>query len=150
MRSYSPIHIAREFSFVREAQTVGQNRGIRVEAIQHWSGGAQADSWCMEMLWMWFDIAYQGKPPFGRMQACESLHALAIQQKWLVSSPAVGDIALTVNDAGHAHHVALVTGIEPLTAIAGNTSSDGVSSNGDGVYEHAISPVGKVFVRVPT
>lgn len=150
MRLYDPIIIARQFLFVREAQNLGQNRGLRVEGIQHWSGGGVADSWCMEMLWLWFDLAYQGHAPFARMQAVESLHVFAKQQNWITSIAAVGDIALTVTPEGHAHHVALVTGTNPLTAIAGNTSSDGVSSNGDGVYEHQINPAGKIFVRVPT
>lgn len=149
MRFYDPIQIARQFLYVREAQSVGQNRGIRVEAIQHWAGGQQADSWCMEFVWMVLDIAHQGNPPFGRMQACEELHHLARQQKWIVPLPAVGDIVLTVNTAGHAHHVGIVTGTQPLTSIAGNTSSDGSSSNGDRVAEHAINAANKVFVRLP-
>lgn len=148
MRLYDPVAIARQFLFVREAQSIGQNRGLRVEAIQHYAGGGVADSWCMEFLWMVLDVAYQGKPPFGRMQACHDLLLLAKQQQWIVTIPGPRDIALTVTD-GRAHHVSLVTSAQPLTAIAGNTSADGVSSNGDGVYEHAIAAANKVFVRIP-
>lgn len=150
MRLYDPIVIARQFLYVREAQNLGQNRGLRVEAIQHFSGGGVGDSWCMEGLWMWFDIAYQGKAPFGRMQACQDLLILAKQQQWTVLSPAVGDIVLSINDAGRAHHVGIVTSLNPLTAIAGNTSALGTSDNGDRVAEHQISPNKKVYVRIPT
>lgn len=151
MRPYDPIQIARQFLFVREAKNLGQNRGLRVEAIQHYSGGGVADSWCMEFLWLVFDIAYQGQAPFGRMQACNDLLLLAKQQQWTVLTPAVGDIALSIMpDTGRAHHVALLTGINPLVAIAGNTSEDGLSGDGDRVAEHVISPNLKVFVRVPT
>jgi hypothetical protein len=151
VRTYDLVTVARMFKFVREAQAIGQNRGLWVEAIQHAAGGTTADSWCMEMLWCWFAIAYQGSPPFDRMQACEDFHVLALKRGWVVppSAVAVGDVALTVNESGHAHHVALVTEIAPLTTIAGNTSSDGVSSNGDRVAEHVVGTAGKVFVRVP-
>lgn len=52
---------------------------------------------------------------------------------------------LYVNANDHAHHIGFVTSTNPLTGIAGNTSADGTSSNGDGLYEHAI--VAHVFVN---
>jgi hypothetical protein len=148
-RTYNPVTIARQFLYVREAQSVGQNRGLRVESIQHWADGAFGDSWCQEFLWFVFDIAYQGHPPFPRMQACETLHRLAVASGWIVHVPRVGDIVLSVNGTGHAHHCGLITSIAPLTSIAGNTSEDGTSSNGDRVAEHTISPTNKVFLRIP-
>lgn len=146
---YSVIAIARQFLYIREAQSVGQNRGIRVEAIQRWAGGGTGDSWCAEFLWMVFDIAYQGHPPFGRIQKCEDLHQFAIRNGWIVTIPAARDVVLTVNAAGHAHHVGLVTRVDPLTSIAGNTSATGASDNGDRVAEHPITAAGKIFVRIP-
>ena len=141
-----PIAIARQFTYLRE---LPPNRGLRVESVQHWSGGQFGDSWCMEFIWFVFDIAYGGQPPFERTQACEDLHALAHRLGWIVPTPAAGDIALEVNDAGHAHHVMLVTSVDPLITIAGNTNDDG-SANGNGVYEIPTNPAGKVFVRIPT
>lgn len=141
------VEIARQFAYVREAQTLGQNRGLRVEAIQHWSGGQSGDSWCMEFVWFVLDIASGGNPPFPRMQACEALRQFAQSSGWLSDTPSVGDLFLYVNAAGVAHHVGIVTGTEPLTGIAGNTSEDGTSANGDGVHEHAISAT--VFVAYP-
>ncbi len=148
---YDPIQIARQFLFVREAQSVGQNRGLWVEAIQHAAGGQPADSWCMEMLWCWFHIAYQGAEPFPREQSTETFRQLAAAKGWIVPTARIGDIVLSVHPGGVAHHVGLVTDVGAiLKAIAGNTSQDGTSSNGDGVYEHAISPENKVYVRVPS
>jgi hypothetical protein len=37
--------------------------------------------------------------------------------------------------------------IAPLTGIAGNTSEDGKSSNGTGVFEHGINA--RVFIHYP-
>lgn len=145
---YDPVALARQFAFVREAQSLGQNKGARVEAIQRWSLGSPGDSWCCEFATMVLDLAFQGASPMGRLQACEDVHSLALQKGWIVDSPSVGDLVLSVAN-GHAHHIAIVTAIAPLTAIAGNTSSDGTSSNGDGVYEHAITPTDKVFVHYP-
>ena len=139
------IRIARLFLYVREAQSIGQNRGLRVEAIQHWAGGAFGDSWCAEFVWIVLDIFFAGHPPFDRMQSCEAIRAMAQDRGWITSTPSIGDLFLYINAAGRAHHAGFVTALAPLTGIAGNTSPDGSSPNGDGVYEHAISA--KVFVH---
>ena len=143
---FDPVAVARQFAYVREA---GANHGLRVEAIQHWSDGQFGDSWCMEFATMCLDIAYQGAAPIPRQGSCEAVRQLAISKGWIADSPSVGDLVLSINDQGLAHHVGIVTDTSPLTSIAGNTSADGVSSNGDGVYEHAISPASKVYVHYP-
>lgn len=147
------LEIARLFLHVREApiDAAGDtnNTGLRVEAIQHWSGGATDDSWCAEMVWMWMDLACAGQAPVERFQSCEAFRQIAARRGWIVGTPHVGDLALSINAEGLAHHIALVTGTGPLTAIAGNTSPDGSSPNGNGVFEHEISWVGKIFVRIP-
>lgn len=147
--TYDPVAVARQFRFVRESQRLGPNKGARVEAIQRWSLGSPGDSWCCEFATMVLDLAFQGNSPVGRLQACEDVHSLALVQHWTTETPAPGDLVLSINDAGKAHHIGIVTAVSPLTSIAGNTSSDGVSANGDGVYEHAISPSSKVFVHYP-
>lgn len=139
------IGIARLFLFVREAQSLGQNRGLRVEAIQHWSRGQFGDSWCAEFATMVLDIAYQGDAPIPRGGAVQDIYALAIGSGWVRDQPQIGDLFLYVTPAQHAHHVGFVTSVDPLIGLAGNTSSDGTSSNGDGVYEHAVST--SVFAR---
>jgi len=148
--AYDPVAVARMFAYVREAQQLGQNRGLRVEAIQRWANGQTADSWCAEFATMVLDIAYQGRSPIGRLQSCEDIRHLAADNRWLVEVPSVGDLVLSIDPATRrAHHVGIVTALEPLAAIAGNTSPTGASSNGDGVYEHAISPEHKQYVHLP-
>jgi hypothetical protein len=132
------IAIARLFRFVRETS---QNQGQRVNAIQTWSGGADAlgTSWCAWFVTMVLDLAYQGKSPIPRMGSVQAIRDLAQSHGWVVNVPQVGDLFLYINAENHAHHIGFVSNLEPLSGIAGNTSSDGTSSNGDGVYDHPIS-----------
>lgn len=148
---YSPSMVARMFRFVREAAE--QNTGLRVEAIQRWSTGSKGDSWCCEFATMVLDICYQGDAPVGRTGVCQDVYDLAQKNGWVVTEPKVDDLFFYVNDAGHAHHIGIVTGVEGwhadsrLSGIAGNTSEDGTSSNGNGVYEHPVKA--RVFARLP-
>jgi hypothetical protein len=130
------VAFARRFLFVREA---GANAGQRVEAIQRWCGGMKGDSWCCYFATMVLDIVFQGQSPVPRNGVCQNVYELAKQKGWVTNTPHVGDFYLYVNEADHAHHIGFVTGVNPLTGISGNTSSDGTSNNGDGVHEHAIS-----------
>jgi len=141
------LWLVREFRYVREAAE--QNTGQRVEGIQRWGGGAKGQSWCSYWATMMLDVWFQGNAPIPRKGLCEDVHQLAKKNGWITDEPEPGDIVLSVNEANHAHHIAIVTGTDPLTAIAGNTSADGVSSNGNGVYEHTITPRNKVFVKYP-
>lgn len=144
------IDIARLFLFVRE---VPPNHGLRVEAIQHWSQGQFGDSWCAEFCTMILDLYFQGQSPIPRTGSCEMVYELATTNGWIVDSPAVGDLVVSINSAGIAHHVGIVTQLNPLMSIAGNTSPDGTSDNGTGVFEHdisATSPEAFAFVQYPT
>lgn len=137
-----PVAIARLFLFVREAGA--QNRGIRVEAIQHWSEGQFGDSWCCELATMVLDLAFQGAAPIPRQGSCEAVRQLAIAKGWLSSTPTVGALFLRTHpDTGLAHHIGFVSAVNPdgsIGTIAGNTSADGTSSNGDRVAEHTLTP----------
>ena len=141
-RTYDPLAIARQFLFVREA--AAQNTGQRVEAIQHWSGGVEGQSWCCFFATMVLDICYQGQSPIPREGACETVHQLAKQNGWLTESPSPGDVFLRLHaDTDHAHHIGFVTEVNAdgsIGTISGNTSEDGTSSNGDRVAEHDIRP----------
>jgi hypothetical protein len=143
------LETARQFLFVREVG--GPNRGVWVEIFQKYTGNAPGDSWCASFLSFVLGIHYQGGSncPLSKTASCEAMHQQAKQQGWITAVPLPGDVVLSVDATGHAHHVALVTATSPLTAIAGNTDAGGVSSNGDRVAEHGISAAGKVFVRVP-
>lgn len=142
------LDIAHLFKFVREA---GANHGLRVNAIQTWSGGDDGDSWCCEFATMVLDLFFQGNAPVERTGSCEQVYELAKRKGWLVATPKPGDLYLYVTDEDHAHHIGFVTAAAPLTGIAGNTSIDGSSPNGDGVYEHelTVAPQHVRFVRVP-
>lgn len=145
------IGFARWFAFVREAQELGQNQGLRVNAIQVWGGGASAigSSWCAWWLTMIFDIYYRGRSLLPRMGSCEKIRLLCVENKWIVDAPQAGDVCFSMTVDGVAHHIALVTMSMPLTTIAGNTSEDGASANGDRVAEHMVSSDAKVFARIP-
>jgi hypothetical protein len=153
---FSASTIARFFLYVREAAGP-QNTGSRVEAIQRWSGGSKGDSYCCEFATMILDICFQGEAPVPRLQACQDVYELAKKNGWVrgVSDDInIDDLFLYVNSNDHAHHIGIVTGIKKtagkitsVTGIAGNTSADGTSSNGTGVFEHDIFAT--VFVAYP-
>lgn len=127
------VEFARLFLFVRE---VPQNKGLRVEAIQHWCGGKAGDSWCCFFVTMVLDIIYQGKAPIPRLGAVESVYSLAVNNNWLTEDPVPGDLFMYIDDNDHAHHIGIFTG--DGNGIAGNTSEDGTSPNGDRVAEHKL------------
>lgn len=143
---YSPVDVARQFSFVRE---VPQNKGARVEAIQRWSGGNPGDSWCCEFATMVLDICFCGVSPIPRLQAVQDVYNLAKKNKWMAVIPTEGDLFIYVDSNNHAHHIGVFTGNG--NGIAGNTSPDGTSSNGTGIFEHSISmnPLNTKFIHYP-
>jgi hypothetical protein len=139
--------VARYFLFVRE--TEGPNRGAFVEFFQRFAGGVPGDSWCCDFLSLVLDVAYHGHSPLLRSGACQVLLDAARKAGLVVATPEVDTLYFFVTAEGHAHHVGIVTGVEPLTGIAGNTSEDGTSSNGTGVFEHVIQDGDfVVFVRL--
>ena len=151
---YDPVQVARQFRHVREAPSVGQNRGLRVEAIQHWSNGQFGESWCADFAWMVLDIAYQGNCPMPRTGSTQLQLSQAIAKGWVVETPQINDLFYRVHPSTKTpHHVGFVTRVYPdrIGTIAGNTSDDGLSSNGDGVHEHDVRMDTKtlVFVRLP-
>lgn len=142
---YSPTDIARQFLFVRESSP---NSGNRVEAIQKWGGGLKGQSWCCWFATMVLDICFEGNSPIPRLGAVQDVYNLAKKNNWLVATPQKDDIFIYVNNADHAHHIGFIT--DAPNGIAGNTSQDGTSSNGDRVAEHSISLGGHTkFIRFP-
>jgi hypothetical protein len=150
---YDPVTVARQFRYLREA---GPNRGLRVEAVQHWSAGVPGESWCDDFaIGFVLDICFQGDSPFPRQRDIDgsTVAALAYARAhgWIVpyADSVPGDLVFSVRADGTPHHIGIETVHAPLTTIAGNTSEDGVSSNGDRVGEHVVSQDGKVFVHYP-
>lgn len=152
-RVYDPVEEARRWKFVRE--TLGPNRGVFVEAFQRIGDGKPGDSWCMDFLSAVLWICYQGPAPLPRTGSCDVAYAVAKQNGWIVQDPKPGDVFFRVrvtNGVEDAHHVGLVTSVAPdhVGTIAGNTSEDGASSNGTGVFEHDQKrDESMVFVRLP-
>ena len=145
------IELARKFHYLREAS--GQNDGQRVEAVQKWGGGKKGDSWCAFWATMVLDIFYEGKSPIPRAGGCDVILELARTNGWLNETPHVGDLYLYLKSPTDAHHVGIVTDVnaDGYSGISGNTSEDGLSSNGDRVAERALKlkPSHTIFVRYP-
>lgn len=141
--------VARRFGFVRE--TGGPNIGAWVSVFQRFAGGQDGDSWCADFVSFLLDVAYHGKSPLKKTGSTQALLAEARVKGFVVTTPQPDDLYFYVNDAGHAHHVGIVTGVNPLIGLSGNTSPDGLSVNGTGVFEHPLSvdPTHLVFVRLP-
>lgn len=147
----SPTTIARRFSFARE--TDGPNDGTWVSFFQRFTGNRPGDSWCASFVSVVLDICYRGISPLHRTASAQALLDEATR-KGLVAlaagAPQPDDLFFYVNVAGMAHHVGFVTQVSAagVVGIAGNTSADGMSSNGTGVFEHVVAP-GAVFARLP-
>ena len=150
----SPVEIARLFKHVREGASA--NSGARVEGIQRWSGGTKGDSWCCHFVTMVLDLYHAGKSPVPRHGACDVILALCATNGWMVRAEEMreGDIWFRLADPTDAVHIGFTT--TPVKdgvfgQISGNTSEDGLSNNGNGVYERPVKYVpGKVaFARLP-
>lgn len=146
--------VARHYRFIRE--TLGPNKGFHVAFLQRFCGGQDGDSWCADFVSFVLDIAYLGQPPLPRSGATRALLSAARVRGWVVDSPQPDDLYFFTRPDGIPHHVGIVTmvgllgvGQIAVTGIAGNTSEDGTSSNGTGVFEHPIPTGRTVWVRLP-
>lgn len=150
------VDLFRCFGHVRERRDE-PNAGLRVEAIQKWGGGRKGDSWCCWLATMVLDLWFCGllseESPVPRRGACDDVLNLARDNGWLRETPAIGDLYLYVRNGNDAYHIGMVTAIGNGTfdGISGNTSEDGQSANGTGVFERtlAIVPGKHHFVRYP-
>lgn len=139
--------IARRLSFIRE--TEGPNKGYWVRFLQDFCDGVEGDSWCADFESFVEHVAYKGKAPTPRTGSTDVKLKFCVKQQWIVTEPQVDDIYFYYHPGGTAHHIGIVTRVSPLTGIAGNTSEDGLSSNGDGVYEHRLTASRIAFARLP-
>ncbi len=139
--------VARHFLFVRE--TEGPNAGYWVSYFLRFTGNVEGQSWCASFVAKVNDIATKGRMTVTRTASTILMLGDLSTKGRIVTTPKVDDLVFSIHPNGVAHHVAIVSGLNPLRAIAGNTSIDGLSSNGDGVYEHEITATGKVFARLP-
>lgn len=166
---HDPVLVMRMHLHLREAG--GQNMGARVNGVQLWGLGEKGQSWCCYLaIGKALDIAFQGQSPFPRTQEINgstgSALAYAKEQNWVCSIDELepGDLVFSVHPDGTPHHIAMYTGglevatssydgvaagPDEIVVIAGNTSEDGISSNGDRVAERPVPKAGKVGVKYP-
>lgn len=146
----SLVAVLRHLDFIRETQ--GPNKGAWVEFLQRFCHGQPGDAWCAYLISVGLDIAYYGKPPLVRSGSCQVILNNAKAKGFLVlGPPRFGDLYFFLNSEGRAHHIGAVTAVNPFSGIAGNTSPDGLSSNGTGTFEHEIriAPERLALVRLP-
>ena len=144
--------ISRHFYHIRE--TLGPNRGFFVSMLQRFCHGKDGDAWCADFVSFVLDIAYMGKPPLRKTGSTQEMLSEAKVKGFFTTTPRADDLFFFVREDGTPHHVGIVTDVDSpglsFIGIAGNTSDDGTSSNGTGVFEHAITLTnGVVFVRLP-
>ncbi len=151
------------FKFFRYLRETTNNHGRRVEAVRHWGLGSvtSADSWCDFMaVGFVLDFVFAGESPFPRTEEINGSTDAAMKygqaQGWEVplDEASAGDLIFSVHptsdpEPGKAHHVAMLEDPQTFQTIAGNTSEDGVSSNGDRVAEHVVSKANKVAIHYP-
>lgn len=148
MTPSSLVTIARRLSFIREVG--GPNKGAWVNFLQRFCDGVEGDSWCSDFVSLVENIAYKGHIQTPKTGSTIAKLNYCRKKKWVVEHPQPEDLYFYVNSNGTPHHVGIVTAVSPkLVGIAGNTSEDGLSSNGTGVFEHEISKTNTVFVRLP-
>jgi hypothetical protein len=148
MSAASRIAIARRLLFVRE--TEGQNSGKWVGFFQRYSGGQDGDAWCSDFISFVMDVDERGATTYPRTGSTKQLLAAARHKGLVIDAPEIGCLFFYVYETTREpHHVGIVTSVDPLIGLAGNTSQSGVSSEGTGVFEHAISTTNTVFARVP-
>lgn len=140
---------ARSFLHVREVG--GQNRGVWVGMIQHYTGNGPGDSWCASLASLVMGLAFAGQSPLPRSASCDVHLEAARKEGWLTDTPSVGDVFLRMNSPTDAHHIGFVTRVDEdgtIGTIAGNTSEDGKSSNGDRVAEHDLLPAAGTILYI--
>ena len=143
------LAVAQDLAFIRE--TEGLNRGRWVAWLQEFCHGRPGDPWCCDFESFVEHVAYHGHPPTKRTGACQEKLDDCRRLNFMISAPTIGCLVFTLTASGHAIHIGIVTDLHPLTAIAGNTSEDGLSINGDGVHTHPVRthPSRLAFAQLP-
>lgn len=148
------LWLARRYLFVREVG--GQNKGVWVQLFQQYTDTHIGDSWCASYVSYILGLACAGysNAPLPRTASCDVLLEYAKSEGICSDLPHVGDVFLLLNSSTDAHHTGFVSVVKSpslITTIAGNTSPDGKSSNGNGCYEHdlAVTTGTILFVRYP-
>lgn len=129
---------ARAYEGVEE-EPIGSNSG---PLIDHWLafvGAKPGDAWCSAFACA---VVHEsrvllGMHPLTFRVSAGALSLLSKNQTLVTTDPQSGDLIVWDHGQGKGH-VSIKTG--PDTHIAGNTSPDGKSRQGYGVFEHAYDP----------
>ncbi len=135
------VATARKYLYVRETNGSNSDGGGFIDQSLASLGLSPGASWCA---WVKETATVTGVTIKFRRSA-SGLNLLKLNPDLVVTDPQPGDIL--IEDHGHGmSHVGIITDvikvdgeIDAVATIAGNTSSDGLSRNGDRVAEHALA-----------
>ena len=88
--------------------------------------------WCASAVTTWWKEAGAPTPPSGPA-SCKNWATWAKSKGYYSSTPKLG-AAIVYGPEGAEHHIGIVTGLNPLTTIEGNTSQRGFNANGCGCF----------------
>lgn len=154
---------ARTSLYVRESAGPNADAGGFVDQCQAEMGLTPGHSWCACAVCKWArDAAAKAGVTIKTFKrSASALRMLEANAALVVTDPQPGDVVIwdhTTDPAKPQGHVAILTSVVKingvvtgLEAIAGNTSADGTSRNGDRVAEHPVvypDPRIKGYVRI--
>ncbi len=143
------IATARTYDYVREKGANTDGGGF-VDRCQTEMGLSPGHSWCACAVCKWVrDTSTRLGVRTSFKRSASALRLLEANAALVVTDPQPGDVIIwnhTVDPAKPQGHVAILTevvkvdgAVAALAGIAGNTSADGASRNGDRVAEHPVS-----------
>lgn len=132
------VAIARTYLGVEE-DPIGSNSGPLIDTWLAFVGAHPGDAWCAAFA---CDVVHEarvaeGMGPLTFKRSGGALRLLIINDALRTTNPLPGDLIIWDHGNGKGH-VSIKTG--DATHIAGNTSPDGKSRVGYGVFEHPYDP----------
>jgi hypothetical protein len=140
------VATARKYLYVRETAGPNMDGGGPIDKWLAAVGCAPGASWCAAAACGWVHETAQGlNVTVNWHNSASALALISRNPSFVVKDPTPG--AFIVWDHGHGlGHIALLTDVVSvngvpggLMAIAGNTSPDGKSREGTGVFEHDVT-----------
>jgi CHAP domain len=142
------VATARKYLYVRETNGNNSDNGHFIDASLAALGLPPGNSWCAAAICAWVKETQQttgAKFKFRRSARAMGLWELNTDLRVAVADIQPGDILCWDHGSGLGH-VAICTAavkvngdLASLDAVAGNTSADGHSRNGDRCAEHAVT-----------
>jgi hypothetical protein len=143
------VATARKYRNARESAGPNTDNGGFIDQCLAAIGGHPGQSWCAAAVSAFVkETAEQMGIKVNFHPSLSALRMLSKNPDLVVTDPQPGDIVIwdhTVDPAKPAGHVGILTDVvrvdgqvAGMEAIAGNTSPDGKSREGTGVFEHAV------------